>query len=938
MKLYNICRGLGFLLLLSLVPLTFAQTSSSNASSLPRLVRFGSSVTDLNGKPMTGVVGITFALYSEQTGGAPLWLETQNVTADANGHYTALLGSTKPEGLPAELFTSEQARWVGMQVSGQPEQPRVLLVSAPYALKAGDAETIGGLPPSAFVLAAPLARGSVAATVAGNFTAGTLPPAASNVTTTGGTANYLPLFSGTSTVIDSVLFQSGTGTTAKIGVNTATPVSTLDVKGSGTIRGILSLPTTGVATATAGKNSQPLSLSASAYNSSTPAAVNQVFRWQAEPAKNDTATPSGTLNLLFGEGTAVPAETGLHIASNGQITFASGQTFPGAGGGSGTVTSVATGTGLKGGPITTTGTLTIDTTVIPQLGGSNSFTGNQTVKGTLTATSSSLGVQAAVTSVNGVGINALSSATTGSGAGVVGASNSPVGEGVYGTNNAITGNAVGVLGVTGSTSGVGVEGSSTATTGLTVGVGGVTSSPAGYGTYGLNKSLTGGAVGVFGTTASSAGYGVEGSVNSPNGAAVYAANNSATGNAFGLFASSAAANGFGVEGTAPVGVYGVDSLGSAIGVLGQTNSGAGVQGQASSGNAVVGLSGTGSGVYGSTGSSGYGVQGQGPTGVFGNDTSADGTGTGVYGTSPSGYGVYGSTIDGTAGVYGSSTEGGYGVYGTSDGDGVHGASTIGFGVRATSESASALLAENNDSTGGYPTMVVQNDTTATHNAVFQTSSPNTYSGSRHCTIDTSANLTCTGVVSGSIEAVDGKQTAVYAMQSAENWLEDAGSGQLSNGSARIELDPAFSQTVNAGVEYHVFLTPKGDCKGLYVTQESPTGFGVRELSGGTSSIAFDYRIMAKRKGYENVRLEDLTGRFKQPEALRQKTQRPRPSAEIKSVPRVLATPSFAMPSAPHMPTPPVQPFVAPKPNPVTPNPIPLPASVPAVKPLAVQSK
>jgi hypothetical protein len=117
----------------------------------PRLVRLGGTATELNCKPLTGVAGITFTLYSEQTGGAPLWMETQNVTADAKGHYTALLGATQSGGLPAELFSSEQARWVGIQVQGQPEQPRVLLVSAPYALKAGDAETIGGLPPSAFV-------------------------------------------------------------------------------------------------------------------------------------------------------------------------------------------------------------------------------------------------------------------------------------------------------------------------------------------------------------------------------------------------------------------------------------------------------------------------------------------------------------------------------------------------------------------------------------------------------------------------------------------------------------------------------------------------------------------------------------------------------------------------------------------------------------------
>jgi hypothetical protein len=140
---------------------TSAQTAAQTASALPRLVRFGGAVKDINGNPLTGVVGITFALYSERTGGAPLWLETQNVTSDGNGHYTVLLGSTKPDGLPAELFTSEQARWVGVQVSGQAEQARVLLVSAPYALKAGDAETIGGLPPSAFVLA-PLAISSSA--------------------------------------------------------------------------------------------------------------------------------------------------------------------------------------------------------------------------------------------------------------------------------------------------------------------------------------------------------------------------------------------------------------------------------------------------------------------------------------------------------------------------------------------------------------------------------------------------------------------------------------------------------------------------------------------------------------------------------------------------------------------------------------------------------
>jgi hypothetical protein len=72
---------------------------------------------------------------------------------------------------------------------------------------------------------------------------------------------------------------------------------------------------------------------------------------------------------------------------------------------------------------------------------------------------------------------------------------------------------------------------------------------------------------------------------------------------------------------------------------------------------------------------------------------------------------------------------------------------------------------------------------------------------------------------------------------------------------------AFASTVNSATEYHVFLTPNGDCKGLYVTNETATDFEVRELGAGKSSVAFDYRIVAKRAGYENQRLEDVTGRY-----------------------------------------------------------------------------
>jgi len=345
---------------------------------VPRLVNFSGVAADENGKALPGVVGVMFGIYKCQNGGSALWLESQNVQADTKGNYTAQLGATKPEGLPLDLFTSGEARWLGVTVNGGQEQARILLLSVPYALKAADAETLGGLPASAFVLAAPSANASALASISpgnGASQSGTLPP---NSAVTGlGTASFIPLWDTTSDIVSSAVFQSGSGNTAKVGIATSTPVSTLDVHGASTLRGNLSLPSTGNATASSGRVSQPMTFTASAFNSGTAAAVSQNFRWQAEPTGNNTIVPSGTLNLLFASGTNALKETGLKIASNGQIAFASGQIFPGTG----TISGVTAGTNLLGGGTNGNVTLNVDTTKVPQLAASNNFLGNQNVTG-----------------------------------------------------------------------------------------------------------------------------------------------------------------------------------------------------------------------------------------------------------------------------------------------------------------------------------------------------------------------------------------------------------------------------------------------------------------------------------------------------------------------------------------------------------------------------
>jgi hypothetical protein len=433
------CIGCVIIGFLSLVLATAAQTTSSSLASVqvPHLIQFSNVATDEGGNSLSGVVSVRFTLYNVQRGGEPLWTETQRVQLDATGHYSVQLGITKPGGVPTALFTSAQARWLGIQIADQAVQPRVLLMSVPYALKAGDAETIGGLPPSAFVLAAP-PNGEMSASTSESASGPSAQPPAGAVTGTG-TANFLPLWDSTSDIVSSVLFQSGSGSTAKIGINTIAPASTLDVKGGSTIRGTLSLPATATATAAAGKNSQPLNLGASAFNSGTSTAVKETFQWRAEPVGNNTSSTSGSLNLLFAQGSSTPAETGLNIASNGHITFAPGQTFPGTG--TGSVTSVGSGLGLTGGPITTSGTLAINTAVVPQLAANNAFTGNQTISGNIAASGS---ISGATLSGNGAAISNVNAAQLGG-----------LAPGAYATigNNSFTGSEsiAGTLSVGGNT-------------------------------------------------------------------------------------------------------------------------------------------------------------------------------------------------------------------------------------------------------------------------------------------------------------------------------------------------------------------------------------------------------------------------------------------------------------------------------------------------------
>lgn len=186
---------------------------STTPTEIPRFISFNGLLKNASGKPLTAPVDVTFALYREQSGGEQVWRETQKVAPDATGKYSVLLGSTNPYGVPQSTFTGGEARWLGITVNGV-EQPRVMLLSVPYAMKAGDAETLGGLPASAFMQS--ISTGSTGTSLGSQSTTTPQRPLTStDGSSTGfvlgsGTQNYLPLWLGGATLGSSTAYQSGT--------------------------------------------------------------------------------------------------------------------------------------------------------------------------------------------------------------------------------------------------------------------------------------------------------------------------------------------------------------------------------------------------------------------------------------------------------------------------------------------------------------------------------------------------------------------------------------------------------------------------------------------------------------------------------------------------------------------------------------------------------
>jgi hypothetical protein len=297
--------------------------------------------------------------------------------------------------------------------------------------------------------------------------------------------------------------------------------------------------------------------------------------------------------------------------------------------------------------------------------------------------------------------------------------------------------------------------------------------------------------------------------------------------------------------------------------------------------------GSGPGVHGTSSVAAAGVEGDNTgtgassaNGVFGKaaGTQAGVTGTNTNTAAGSGNGVHGDASGGGAsGVIGIAlTNATYGVQGQastgSSAVGVLGISTTGNGFQGYTTAAppAAGAQATNTAVGGTGLVGFSNAATGTGIGSYgATNSPagygiyglapaggSGYAGLFNGNALVTGNFSVLGVKNALVRDHSGSLRRMYSTESPESWFEDFGNGKLHSGVAVVDFPTDLAPLVKTD-NYHVFLTARGDSNGLYVNDQSAGGFTVKEAAGGSSDVAFSWRIVAKRGDVAAPRLEHV---------------------------------------------------------------------------------
>ena len=308
----------------------------------------------------------------------------------------------------------------------------------------------------------------------------------------------------------------------------------------------------------------------------------------------------------------------------------------------------------------------------------------------------------------------------------------------------------------------------------------------------------------------------------------------------------------------------------AQGVYGPTNGYLGVQGKVDYDGTTWNLNGEEIGVLGiSEGSSttdNTGVMGlSNDIGVYGRSTAR----TGVFGYTDAvgaeAYGIRANNNNASGTGLGASGNGSVLIYLTAGSGGAFSGTSCGIFSRATATIGDGILGVSNGapfstvnagsgitgSSNRFGVVGFATGITGTNSAGGYFSSNSTQSYAYVGGITSSGvlrKIEGNGTVNTTVKDMHGNLVVMSCPEAPENLFQDYGSGTLNNGNAHINLDPIFSKNivVNSKHPLRVFIQLEGDCNGVYVTNKTASGFDVKELSGGSSSIPFTWTVVANR--------------------------------------------------------------------------------------------
>lgn len=93
---------------------------------------------------------------------------------------------------------------------------------------------------------------------------------------------------------------------------------------------------------------------------------------------------------------------------------------------------------------------------------------------------------------------------------------------------------------------------------------------------------------------------------------------------------------------------------------------------------------------------------------------------------------------------------------------------------------------------------------------------------------------------------------LYCYETPTPMFGDLGCGKTNDrGIAIVDIDPAFSETINSGIEYQVFLQKEGDGD-IWVAEKEESYFTVR----GTPNLKFSWEVKCIQKSFEHLRLDE----------------------------------------------------------------------------------